>query len=235
MKSTIQILFTRCGPIEVATPDGISPWCVSKYKRLFDLASSCLLVALASPLIVGIALAVRASSRGPVLFRQLRVGQAGKNFSLLKFRTMTHGRQEPGLALTHQGDSRVTPAGRFLRKFKLDELPQLINIIRGDMSLVGPRPDVSEYYQALDSAQRQVFCLRPGATGAATLQFRNEEELLAQVPQTELLSFYTGTLLPKKIEIDLDYAREATFGSDLRILFRTVSSIFASRSAGELR
>ena len=226
MKSTIQILFTRCGPTEVATPDRISPWCLSKYKRLFDLASSCLLVALASPLIVGIALVVRVSSRGPVLFRQLRVGQAGKHFSLLKFRTMVHRRQEPGLALTQRGDPRVTSVGRFLRKFKLDELPQLLNVVGGEMSLIGPRPDVPEYYGLVSREQQQVLLLRPGVTGAATLQFRDEEGILARVPQAQLLSFYTGTLLPKKIEMDLEYARQATFLTDLGLLFSTLIAIF---------
>ena len=229
MKSTIQVLFTHCGPTEVEMPDGVSPWCVSKYKRLFDLASSCLLVALASPLIVGIALVVRVSSRGPVLFRQLRVGQAGKHFSLLKFRTMVHKRQEPGLALTQLGDPRVTSVGRFLRKFKLDELPQLLNVVGGDMSLVGPRPDVPEYYRG----QEQVLLLRPGVTGAATLQFRDEEGVLARVPQAQLLSFYTGTLLPKKIEMDLEYARQATFLTDLGLLFQTLIAIFVRHTSRE--
>ena len=233
MKSTIRMFFARCGSTEVATPNGISPWCLSKYKRLFDLASSCLLVALASPLIVGIALVVRVSSRGPVLFRQLRVGQAGKNFSLLKFRTMVHGRQEPGMSLTRRGDPRVTFVGRFLRKFKLDELPQLLNVAGGDMSLVGPRPDVPEYYGFVSRRQQQVLLLRPGVTGAATLQFRDEEGVLARVPQAQLLSFYTATLLPKKIELDLEYARQATFLTDLGLLVRTVIAIFVRHRSEE--
>jgi lipopolysaccharide/colanic/teichoic acid biosynthesis glycosyltransferase len=233
MKGTIQALHMPLGATETATPDRISPWCTSKYKRLFDISASSSLLVLVSPLMLGIALVVRMTSRGPVFFRQDRVGLGGKNFSLLKFRTMAHGRQNPGLSLTHKGDSRVTSAGRFLRKFKLDELPQLINIVRGDMSLVGPRPDVSEYYQALHPEQQQVLFLRPGATGAATLQFRNEEALLSRVPQTELLSFYIGTLLPKKIDIDLEYARQATFFTDLWLLFRTMTSILVAHTSGE--
>jgi lipopolysaccharide/colanic/teichoic acid biosynthesis glycosyltransferase len=215
-----------------APADQISPWCVSKFKRTFDFMAGSSLLVLASPAMLVIALLVRVSSTGPILFRQLRVGQGGRGFFLLKFRTMTDRRQEPGPALTQRGDPRVTSIGRFLRKFKLDELPQLINIVCGDMSLVGPRPDVPEYYQALDSVQRKVLYLRPGATGAATLQFRNEEVLLAQVPQTELVSFYTDTLLPKKIAIDLEYARQATFFSDLSLLSRTITSVLVAHTPG---
>jgi lipopolysaccharide/colanic/teichoic acid biosynthesis glycosyltransferase len=233
MKGTTQTIDMPLGATETATPERISPWCLSKYKRLFDIGASSLLLVLISPLMMGIALLVWMTSRGPVFFRQDRVGRGGKNFSLLKFRTMVHGRRNRGLALTHQGDSRVTSAGRFLRKFKLDELPQLINVVRGDMSLVGPRPDVLEYYKTLDPEQQQVLFLRPGATGASTLQFRNEEALLAQVPHSELLSFYTGTHLPKKIGIDLEYARQATFFTDLWLLVRTVRSILFEHTSGE--
>ena len=127
----------------------------------------------------------------------------------------------------------MTTVGRFLRRFKLDELPQFFNVIRGDMSLVGPRPDVSEYYQSLSHAQQQLLFLRPGVTGAATVHFRDEETLLSHVPQLELLNFYTGTLLPRKISIDLDYARNATFWTDLNILFRTLASILMPHAAGE--
>jgi lipopolysaccharide/colanic/teichoic acid biosynthesis glycosyltransferase len=233
MKGTTQTIDMPLGATETATPDRIGSWSLSRYKRLFDIGASCLALLLISPLMLGIALVVRMTSRGPVFFRQDRVGRGGKNFSLLKFRTMVHGRQNRGLALTHKGDSRITSAGRFLRKFKLDELPQLVNIVRGDMSLVGPRPDVSEYYQTLDREQQQVLFLRPGATGASTLQFRNEEALLSRIPQAELLSFYTGTHLPKKIGIDLEYARHATFFTDLWLLLRTVKSILFEHTLRE--
>ena len=219
--------------LDGAPSDGISSWCVSKYKRLFDLVLGCLLLAIAWPAMLVIALIVRLSSRGPILFRQRRVGQGGKNFSLLKFRTMAHRPGESGLALTRCADPRVTPAGRFLRKLKLDELPQLLNVIRGDMSLVGPRPDVPEYYRLLNRGQQQVLFLRPGVTGAATLQFPDEERVLAQVPQVQLVSFYTDTLLPKKIAIDLDYARQANLLTDLGLLFRTTIAIFVRRRSGD--
>src|SRR5205809_4106533 len=211
---------STAGMTQPGTPGAITPWCASKHKRLFDIVASCLLLVLTSPVMVVIGIVVRVSSRGPILFRQLRVGRDGKYFSLLKFRSMTHGRQELGPALTHRTDPRVTTVGRFLRRFKLDELPQFFNVVRGDMSLVGPRPDVPEYYRSLNHAQQRVLFLRPGVTGAATVHFRDEEALLSRVPQLELLSFYTGTLLPKKIFIDLAYARRATFWTDLNLLFR---------------
>ena len=219
--------------LETTATGSVSPWCVSKQKRWFDLGSGCLLLALASPAMLVTALLVRASSRGPILFRQFRVGQGGKNFTLLKFRTMVDRRPEPGLAVTRRGDPRVTFVGRFLRKFKLDELPQLVNIVRGDMSLVGPRPDVPEYYGLLAPELQPVLLLRPGATGAATLRFRDEEVLLAQVPQAELLHFYTRSLLPRKIGMDLKYARHATFFTDLGLLFRTLTAIFVHPTRGE--
>ncbi len=233
MKSTTQSISTLLGAREVAEPDRLSPWCVSKNKRLLDIAASCLLLVLTSPVMVVIALVVRLTSRGPILFKQLRVGRGGECFSLLKFRSMAHGRQDPGPALTHRADPRVTTVGRFLRRFKLDELPQFFNVIRGDMSLVGPRPDVPEYYQSLNHAQQLVLFLRPGVTGAATIHFRNEEKLLPSISHLELLRFYTGTLLPQKISIDLDYARRATFWTDLNLLFRTLTSILMPHTAGE--
>lgn len=229
------MISTSIHTTEVAGPDSLSPWCVSQSKRVFDIFASCLGLAVASPIMLVTAVIVRMTSRGPILFRQIRVGLGGNYFSLLKFRTMVHGRQDPGLALTHWMDSRVTLAGRFLRKFKLDELPQLLNVIRGDMSLVGPRPDVPEYYASLNQMEQQVLLLRPGLTGAATLQFRHEEMLLSQVPQTEMRSFYLGTLLPKKIKIDLEYARQATFFTDLWFLLQTIAFISVTRTPGEQR
>src|SRR5437867_4048077 len=227
-KHTISMIVDMIQP---STSGAISSWCVSKHKRLFDIVGSCLLLVLTSPVMMVIGLAVRMSSHGPVLFRQPRVGRGGKYFFLLKFRSMAHAGQSPGPALTRRTDPRVTTVGRFLRRFKLDELPQFFNVIRGDMSLVGPRPDVPEYYHSLNHAQQHVLLLRPGVTGAAALHFRNEEVLLSRVPQLELLSFYTGILLPKKISIDLAYARHATFWTDLNLLFRTMTSILMPHTA----
>jgi lipopolysaccharide/colanic/teichoic acid biosynthesis glycosyltransferase len=170
-----------------------------------------------------IALVIRFTSKGPVLFRQNRVGRDGREFELLKFRTMTHGTGGPGI--TARGDARITPVGSALRDSKMDELPQLFNVISGDMSLVGPRPDLGEIWTELPADQRKVLTLRPGLTGWATLHFRHEEELLAQIPPQNLRDYYIKTLLPQKVQLDLEYARKASCLNDLLILFRSALAI----------
>lgn len=158
----------------------------------------------------------------PVVFRQTRMGEKGRTFELLKFRSMTIRRDQSGPGVTRSGDSRITPVGRFLRRFKLDELPQLLNVLKGDMSIVGPRPDLPEFCQALGPEHRALFSLKPGLTGSATLEFRHEEKLLADVPEKDLEDHYVRTVLPQKAELDLAYAERATLWSDLGIILRTV-------------
>jgi lipopolysaccharide/colanic/teichoic acid biosynthesis glycosyltransferase len=201
----------------------ISRWCHSLGKRTFDLACAVPALLLGLPLMLIIAAVIRFTSRGPVLFRQNRVGRDGREFELLKFRTMTHGTS--GLGITARGDSRITPVGSALRDSKMDELPQLFNVISGDMSLVGPRPDLGEIWTELPADQRKVLTLRPGLTGWATLHFRHEEELLAQIPPQNLRDYYIKTLLPQKVHLDLEYARKASFLNDLLILFRSALAI----------
>lgn len=215
-------------PVQVNghSPADISPWCLSGSKRAVDIIVSGSLLVIAFPLAIVCAFLVMATSRGPLFFRQQRVGRGGRHFVLLKFRTMQHSRPLPGLALTRRGDLRVTAVGRVLRTFKLDELPQLLNILYGEMSLVGPRPDVPEHYCSLKGPAETVFVLTPGATGVATLRYRDEEELLSRVPDGELFSFYTRVLLPTKIMLDLEYARTASFYTDICLLFRTAMAIF---------
>ena len=181
-------------------------WSLSSGKRFFDLAGAVLVLTAASPIMVMLALAVKASSRGPFLFRQNRVGRNGP-------------------LITRSGDRRVTWMGKWLRKWKLDELPQFLNVVSGDMSLVGPRPDMSKYMGTLTGNDRNILYFRPGITSPATLKFRNEEEELAKVPAEELEQFYINNLLPQKIRTDLDYVESATFSSDCRILWRTFLSI----------
>jgi lipopolysaccharide/colanic/teichoic acid biosynthesis glycosyltransferase len=204
----------------------LSPWCFSRLKRAMDFICALILVPFALPIMAVIALAIKATSRGPVFFRQKRLGRAGAKFELLKFRTMYHARPTAGSGLTQRGDRRITSIGRLLRRCKLDELPQLFNVLRGEMSLVGPRPDLPEYFESLDATQRRVLSLTPGITGAASLKFRNEEALLAQVEQERLESFYIETLLPQKIALDLEYARTASAVSDTLTLLRTAAVIF---------
>jgi lipopolysaccharide/colanic/teichoic acid biosynthesis glycosyltransferase len=172
-----------------------------------------------------VAVSIKLTSKGPVLFQQKRCGRNGEEFELLKFRSMRHSRYEAGEALTAQGDRRVTSTGRILRRWKLDELPQLFNVLRGDMSLVGPRPDLAEYLNRLSTAQRHVLRLKPGMTGSATLHLRHEEDLLSTIPSEQLRDFYITTLLPQKVQMDLDYAAGASFASDTAILLYTVAAI----------
>jgi lipopolysaccharide/colanic/teichoic acid biosynthesis glycosyltransferase len=202
---------------------GLSPWCFSQLRRSLDVVYSIMLIFVSLPLMAIAAVLIEWTSPGPVLFRQERLGKNGIRFQLLKFRTMYDGRRIAGSGLTRCGDPRVTAVGRFLRRWKLDELPQLFNVLCGEMSLVGPRPDLPEYSQKLRDDQRLVLLLLPGITGAASLHFRNEEVLLDQVAPEQLESFYVSTLLPQKIELDLEYARKASFVSDMSIMFRTAA------------
>jgi lipopolysaccharide/colanic/teichoic acid biosynthesis glycosyltransferase len=203
----------------------VNPWNRSRGKRLFDLLLALVLLILSSPVMLAVALVVRVTSKGPIFYRQWRVGREGREFQLFKFRTMTHAPEQQGPSVTRAKDPRITGAGRMLRKWKLDELPQLFNVVRGDMSFVGPRPDVSQYLECLDDAQKQILHLRPGITGSATLRYRNEEQLLSQVPAGKLEYFYCTQVLPEKVRLDLDYARTAGFISDLTILLRTFRAI----------
>jgi lipopolysaccharide/colanic/teichoic acid biosynthesis glycosyltransferase len=204
----------------VTVAPGASMWNQSKAKRVFDLFLAAVLLVLVSPVMLAVAFVVKLTSWGPIFYRQWRVGQEGREFQLIKFRTMTHAGQ-PGPSVTRAGDPRITAAGRVLRKWKLDELPQLLNVIRGEMSFVGPRPDVAEYLESLNGEQQKILCLRPGITGLASLHYHDEEQVLSRVPETQLKSFYCTQVLPEKVRIDLDYARRAGFLSDLAILLRT--------------
>jgi lipopolysaccharide/colanic/teichoic acid biosynthesis glycosyltransferase len=203
----------------------ISPWTVSAGKRVFDLACAVPLALLTLPLMLCIVAAIRLSSPGPVLFRQRRCGRDGHEFELFKFRTMHHRREHMGAGVTRAGDTRVTRIGRLLRKWKLDELPQFVNVLRGDMSMVGPRPDLAEYVAQLPQQLRGVLYLRPGITGWATLRYRNEEQSLANVPACCLNEFYVRALLPRKARLDWAYGQRATLWTDLFVLARTVLAI----------
>lgn len=212
-------------PTRVMRPMALSAWSRSRAKRVFDVACALAAMVAAVPVMAVVALLVRLTSAGPVLYRQCRCGIDGSEFELLKFRSMVHNRCDAGPGLTRACDSRITPVGRMLRQWKLDELPQLFNVIRGDMSLVGPRPDLPEYLAELPAWQRQVFSLRPGITGWATLHSRHEEELLAEVPQEMLHEFYRAVLLPQKIQLDLEYGTRETLWTDVAVLAKTFTAI----------
>lgn len=185
-------------------------------KRFLDLVLSFAGLVALSPFLLLVAVAVRVSSKGPALFRQVRVGRFEKPFRILKFRTMQ--RSASGPLVTAAGDSRITPLGRLLRKTKIDELPQLFNVLVGDMSLVGPRPEVPFYTTKYSEAQRKVFSARPGITRPAIAM--DEEALMAG--QADPHAFYISTILPAKLDADLAYCQNVRFGEDLRIVLLTL-------------
>jgi lipopolysaccharide/colanic/teichoic acid biosynthesis glycosyltransferase len=203
-----------------------SSWPDSRAKRLIDFIGAVVLLVPALPLMAIVAVVVRLTSPGPVFFRQIRCGKGGYSFHLLKFRSMRHEQNHSGPGLTSSNDTRVTPVGRVIRRWKLDELPQLLNVISGEMSLVGPRPDLPEYLDALPAAQRQVLHLKPGITSIATIRFRNEAEVLSTVPAESLIDYYIANVLPRKANMEMDYASQASLVTDLAVLLRTVGAIF---------
>lgn len=198
-------------------------------KRMFDVLAAGVGLLVLSPLLVLIAVAVRLDSPGPAFFRQVRVGRGGELFEILKFRTMRQ--LSPGATngslITVAGDSRVTRVGIQLRKSKLDELPQLINVLCGDMSIVGPRPEVPKYVALYpDDARREVLSVRPGITDEASILFRDESAMLAHGADPERI--YIEQILPIKIAHYRDYVRSRTFGGDLGIILRTLQRLVHS-------
>ena len=197
-------------------------------KRLLDVALSAAGLLLLSPVLVAIAAWVRLDSPGPALYRQERVGRGGARFRIHKFRTMRSAPERLERAITVGADPRVTRAGRFLRRSKLDELPQLVDVLLGDMSLVGPRPEVPQYVATYpDAIRAKVLSVRPGITDPASLQFRNESELLARAadPDRE----YREVVLPAKLRLAVDYVDHATLAGDLRLLGLTLRTLVTSR------
>jgi lipopolysaccharide/colanic/teichoic acid biosynthesis glycosyltransferase len=195
-------------------------------KRCYDILFSAFGLLALSPLLVLLAVAIKVSDGGPALFSQVRIGLWGKPFRIWKFRTMIVCAETLGLSVTKEGDARITRLGRILRKTKLDELPQLWNVLKGDMSFVGPRPEVPRYVEHFTFEQRKVLALKPGITDLATLAFRNEEELLKTASDVE--TFYLQFCVPKKIELNLRYARTANLWQDTKIILQTLFSRHAT-------
>ena len=197
---------------------GPSPWCASIWKRGFDLVCIIPGLIVVSPVLGIVAVAVRLTSQGPIIFRQQRVGQNRKLFTIYKFRTMVENSEAIGPGHTAKNDPRITFVGRILRRFKLDELPQLYNVLRGDMSLVGPRPKLPNHDPAAMSC-------RPGVTGAATLAFRYESRILSEVPTGRIEGFYQEYIVPHKMRLDSEYMERATIWSDINMLLATIFRI----------
>jgi len=191
-------------------------------KRALDLVISIPGLILLSPLLLLLALWIKLDSRGPVLYRGKRVGIHGWPFLMYKFRTMVMGAEQRGPAVTYRDDPRITKAGRFLRRAKLDELPQLLNVIRGEMSLVGPRPEDPSYVALYTSEQRQVVTVKPGITGPTQLEYRDEASMLHGESVDEE---YVTRIMPEKLKLDLEYVRTRSLLLDLKILWRTATTL----------
>ena len=190
-------------------------------KRLFDFIASFYGLILLAPIFVLAALWIKIDSRGPIFFRQERVGFQGVLFRIHKFRTMVLDAEKKGKQITVGADSRITTVGGFLRKYKLDELPQLLDVLVGDMSLVGPRPEVPKYIDCYsDDEKYDVLSVKPGITDNASIEFRDENELLASSDDPE--ATYINEVLPKKIALYRQYVRERSFFGDVAIIFKTI-------------
>jgi len=195
-------------------------------KRAFDFFCAACGLTILMPLFAVIGLAIKWDSPGPIFFRGERVGLGGKPFRIFKFRTMVANAARRGPGITAQGDARITRIGRFLRQYKIDELPQLFNVLRGEMSLVGPRPEDPRYVARYTPEQRRVLRARPGITSPASFNYRNEEHLLIGEDWEHQ---YIQTILPHKLQIELDYLATRTLWSDLKLIFQTLSVFFPLR------
>lgn len=188
-------------------------------KRLFDILASGLGLLFLSPLFLVLAIWIKLDSPGPVFYRQVRVGRHNKDFRIYKFRSMKVGAEKQGLITVGGHDPRITRSGYFIRKYKLDEFPQLINVFVGDMSLVGPRPEVRKYVDMYTPEQMHVLDVRPGVTSLASIRYRNENELLDKAEDPD--QFYIDVVMQDKLAINLEYIRDASFWYDIKLIFQT--------------
>ncbi len=192
-------------------------------KRLFDIIASGLGLIVLSPLFVILAIWIKTDSKGPVFYRQTRVGRGNKDFRLYKFRSMRPDSDKLGLITVGGRDPRVTRSGYYIRKYKLDEFPQLINVFIGDMSLVGPRPEVRKYVDMYTTEQMRVLSVRPGITSLASIRYRNENDILAATDDPDRC--YIEQVMPDKLAIDLEYVDRATLWNDIKLIFSTFRKI----------
>lgn len=192
-------------------------------KRAFDIVFSALGLILLAPILLLIAILIKLDSKGPVLFIQGRVGKNNKDFNIYKFRTMRIQSEKGGLLTLGNNDSRITKIGYFLRRYKIDEFPQLINILKGDMSFVGPRPELRYYVNFYNEDDLKIFQVRPGITGLASLKYRNEVELLKAAKDPE--TFFIDTIIPDKLKFNKEYIKRRNFFFDLKLIALTVVKV----------
>ncbi|KUF42864.1 glycosyl transferase [Myroides marinus] len=192
-------------------------------KRLFDIISSGIGLIFLSPIFLFLAIWIKIDSQGPVFYKQVRVGKEGKDFKIFKFRSMRQGSDKKGLITVGGRDPRVTKSGYYIRKYKLDEFPQLINVFIGDMSVVGPRPEVRKYVELYNEEQLRVLSVRPGITDIASIKYRNENELLEKAEDPD--KTYIEEIMPDKLKYNLEYIDKASFGYDIKLIFMTFKEI----------
>lgn len=196
-------------------------------KRIFDILFSTLGLIILSPLFITLAIWIKINSLGPVFYRGVRMGKNWKTFRIFKFRSMVQSAEKIGGPSTRESDPRLTPSGKFMRKWKLDELPQLINVFFGDMSLVGPRPEVIDYANLYKNDERIVYAVKPGITDYASLWNSREEEMLSLAKNTEEAEkIYLEKVRPEKVRLQMKYVREKSLITDIKIIFETIKKIF---------
>jgi len=199
-------------------------------KRAFDIVAAGLGLLLLAPLLLLFSAAIRLDSPGPVFYRGVRIGRGGRPFRICKFRSMVENAENLGASSTGSSDARVTRVGRFLRRYKLDELPQLFNVLKGDMSIVGPRPQVEWAVRRFSEEERKVLELRPGLTDWASIRFHNEEEIIGSSGIPDADEAYMKLIHPEKMRLQLKYLEERSFLTDLRIILETFRVLFRTRS-----
>ena len=189
-------------------------------KRTLDIVASLLGLILLLPFLIIIAMLVKGSSKGPIFFTQERLGKNFKPFQIIKFRSMIVNIENKHSLVTAKGDKRITPIGKFLRRYKIDELPQLINVLKGEMSLVGPRPEVARYIKSYQYQFRQILSVSPGITDNAAIKFKNEEDLLNQYKDKE--KAYIENIMPQKINLYMEYINKISFVGDIKLIVKTI-------------
>lgn len=192
-------------------------------KRVFDIVVSALILLLLSPVFLLLSIAIKLDSSGPVFYRQVRVGRYGEDFKIFKFRSMVQDADKKGLALTTEGDARITRVGKLIRKCRLDEFSQVLNVLQGTMSLVGPRPEVRRYVDVYEPEYLATLLIRPGVTATASIAFRNEDELLNSGGDPE--EIYVKQILPEKMRYNLEYLQNISVWNDIKIMVQTVLAV----------
>jgi lipopolysaccharide/colanic/teichoic acid biosynthesis glycosyltransferase len=197
-------------------------------KRLFDIILSILGLILLSPLFIILAIWIKRDSKGPVFYKQIRIGKDAREFNLYKFRSMRQGADKQGLLTVGGKDPRITKSGSFIRRYKLDEFPQLINVLNGEMSIVGPRPEVPKYVALYTPDQQKVLSVKPGISDWASIYFRNENELLAEAENPE--EFYISEVMPQKLLMNLKYIDNNSLFIDVKIILNTIKMVLFKKS-----